>query len=128
MSALKPEDGRKWINAIVAVVAALLGFVTFRFLGQLSDWFDLEVKIGHYQLVAQAISIAVGLSFFLGLTFNKKSSQFFNEVYAELLKVLWPDKDSTVRLTIGIIIAVAISSGFFVAADLGISKLLSLIY
>jgi preprotein translocase SecE subunit len=47
---------------------------------------------------------------------NEKTSTFLNEVYAEAIKVIWPDKTDTNKQTIVIMIGVTIVGfilGFF---------------
>lgn len=52
---------------------------------------------------------------------------FLKEVKAELLKVKWPTKQETIRLT-GIVIAVSVIVGLFIGGvDLVLTKLMELI-
>jgi preprotein translocase subunit SecE len=51
-----------------------------------------------------------------------------DEVYNELQKVIWPEKNTVLKLTIGIMIAVSIVSGIFVLLDFTFQKLLELTY
>lgn len=56
-----------------------------------------------------------------------KPVQYLKEVRAELLKAVWPSRKEAVRLTvavIGVSLAVAVILGL---ADLGLTKLLSLV-
>ncbi|MBK23944.1 MAG: preprotein translocase subunit SecE [Halobacteriovorax sp.] len=128
MSIVKSEDSRKWINSFVAIVAILAGFVSIRFLEQMSEWFDLEAKVNHFLMVSQGIGIVVGLGTFIGIIKNKNASTHMQEVFDELVKVVWPDRDSVIKVTIGIIIGVAFISGILVGIDFSFRKLLSLIY
>lgn len=45
----------------------------------------------------------------------KKIIDFFNEVKVELTKVVWPRPDTTIRLTV-VVILVTITVGFFIGA------------
>ena len=128
MSIVKSEDSRKWINSFVAVISILSGFVTIRFLEQMSEWFDLEAKVSNFLYLSQGVGIAIGLVTFIGIIKNKNASTLMQEVYDELVKVVWPERDSVVKLTIGIIIALAFVSGILVGIDFSFRKLLSLIY
>jgi preprotein translocase subunit SecE len=60
MSILKIEDSKKWINAFLAIVSVIAGFVTIRFLLTMGEWFDLEAKIGNFPVVIQGVGISRG--------------------------------------------------------------------
>lgn len=128
MGALKEADSSKWINTLIVIGACIFGYVFNAFLLQLSEWFDLEAKVPSYVLISQIVSIFIGFGSFLYVLKNKQSAGYLQEVYGELTKVIWPDKDSTVKLTISIVIGVAISGVFLSLVDLGIKELLNLMY
>jgi preprotein translocase subunit SecE len=117
MSLLTQENSNKWTKSFFFICAALMGFVSYRFLLQLSDWFDLEAKVQSFIFVAQGVGLAVALGSFLLLLLNKKTEQYINEVYNELLKVVWPDGDSVIKLTFGIFVGLFIVSGILIAFD-----------
>jgi preprotein translocase subunit SecE len=128
MSIIKSEDSKKWINAFIAINALLLGYVVIRFIETLGEWFDLEAKIGNFLAFSQGLGVLSGLVAFIVIYKNKKWITYLDEVYGELLKVIWPERDSVVKATIGIIIGVSIASGLFVLVDFIFQKLLGLIY
>lgn len=128
MSIIKSEDSSKWINALVAIAAVLAGFVVTKFVDQLGIWFDLEAKLSSFGVVSQGLGVLTGVLVFVIVLKNSKSSSYLEEVYHELLKVVWPSKDATVKITIGIAIALAISSGIFVFVDFVFKKILSFVY
>ncbi|ATH09326.1 preprotein translocase subunit SecE [Halobacteriovorax marinus] len=128
MSFIRVEDGKKWINAFVAIISILAGFVMIRFVGQLGEWFDLEAKISNFLAVSQGLGIVVGLGTFVGILKNKNASTHMQEVYSELVKVVWPDKDSVLKMTVGLVITVSIISGIFVLIDFLFRKVLELLY
>ena len=68
------------------------------------------------------------LLLFIFIQKNHEAVTHLKEVYDELVKVIWPDKDSVVKVTIGIIIAVSIVSGVFVLVDYIVQQLLNLLY
>lgn len=127
-SATVVGDGRKWINALLVLGAALVAFVVVRFLGQMTEWFDLESKIPYVNGVGQGIGIFVGILSFIVSIRSKMIMTFLDEVYSELEKVLWADRDETTRLTFVIIIAVGITSVFLGLLDFIIGKGLNLLY
>ena len=128
MSIVKSEDGKKWINAFIAIISILVGFITIRFLETMGGWFELESKVKYFVALSQGAGAMAGLITFLSITKNKSASTHLKEVYSELVKVIWPDKDSVVKVTIGIVIATAIVSGFFVLVDFTFRSILNLIY
>lgn len=128
MSAIRSEDGKKWINAFIALLAILVGFVSIQFMNQLGEWFDLEAKIAHFLLVKQFVGVLLGLVTFVGIVKNKAAFAHLEEVYSELLKVVWPENDVVLKLTVGIIVGVSIVSMIFVFVDFVFSKLLDLFY
>lgn len=119
--------GRKWIQSSVAVTCMILAYILMSFLEQINEWWHLETFIPSYFAVSQAVSVLMGLGVFIYIMKNPKTSSFLSEVYYELMKVVWPDKNQTVKHTIGIMIGVSIVGfilGFF---DLVASWALSLI-
>jgi len=114
MSIIKSEDSGKWINALVAIAAILSGFVITRFVNQLGVWFDLEAKIPNFSLVAQGFGFVLGGVVFVSILKNIKSSTYLQDVYNELLKVVWPTKDATLKMTMGLVVALVIVAGIFV--------------
>lgn len=128
MSIVKSEDSRKWINSFVAIISILAGFISIRFLDQMSEWFDLEAKINHFLMVSQGVGIVIGLVTFIAIVKNKGASTHMQEVFDELVKVVWPDRDSVIKVTIGIIIGVSIVSSILVGIDFSFQKILELIY
>ena len=128
MSLVKQEDGKKWINSLIAVIALLSGFVTIRFIEQMGEWFDLEAKVGNFLALTQGAGILVGVLTFVLIFKNTKASTMLKEVYGELVKVVWPDKDSVLKITVGLVIGLSIVSAIFVLVDFTVRKILELIY
>jgi preprotein translocase subunit SecE len=128
MSIIKSEDSRKWITALVVIASVLAGFVVSKFVVQMGDWFDLETKISNFNFISQGFGFAVGLGTFIYILKNNKTSSYLEEVYNELLKVIWPSKDATVKMTIGIAIALVVVAAIFVSVDAIFKKILEFIY
>lgn len=127
MSSITERQGKKWIQTSVALTCIFLGYVLISFFNQLSEWFDLEAKIPRFDLTAQGISVLVSLGVFLYIIKNPKTSTFLSEVYQEVLKVVWPDKNQTMRHTIGIMIGVTIVGTMLGVFDISASYLLNLL-
>lgn len=128
MSFIKSEDSKKWINALVAIFSGITGFVVYRFAIQLSVWFDLEAKISGFTNMAQVLGAIVGIAAFFIVINNKKSAGYLDEVYSELLKVVWPTKDQTIKITVGLLISLVIVSAIFLTIDLIFQKILEFVY
>jgi preprotein translocase subunit SecE len=125
---LSAKNGKKWINSFVAILSVLFGFISVRFIEQLSEWFDLEASIASFAIIKQMVGVIFGLLLYFVITKNRKAISHMDEVYNELQKVIWPEKNTVLKLTIGIMIAVSIVSGIFVLLDFTFQKLLELIY
>ena len=126
--AIELKDSKRWINSFLAIVSVLIGIVSISFIEQMGDWFDLEAKIEYFQGVTQITGVLLGLGFFVFCLKNAKMMTHLNEVYEELAKVVWPDRDTVVKMTIGVVIGVTIISSIFVLTDFLFQKLLDLIY
>lgn len=128
MSIIKAEDNTKWINFFVALISMLCGYLVIKFLGQMGEWFDLEAKVPYFVGVSQAVGIVLGLTIFLVVKSNKSAKEHLDEVYNELVKVIWPDSESVIKSTIGILIGLSILSLIFIAVDNGFRWILNSIY
>lgn len=128
MSIIKSEDSKKWITALVVIAAVLAGFVAATFIRQLGDWFDLEAKISSFSLITQAVGVVTGFGTFIYILKNEKTSSYLEEVYNELVKVVWPTKDTIVKMTIGIAIALVIVAAIFMSVDFIFQKVLEFLY
>lgn len=121
------ESGKKWIQTSVAITCMLLGYILISFFETLGDWFELEAKVPNFTASSQVLAVLVALGVFIYIMKNPKISGFLTEVYQETVKVVWPNKNETVRHTIVIMIGVTIVGfilGFF---DFTATWLLSLI-
>ncbi len=128
MSFIKSEDSKKWINALVAIFSGISGYVFYKFSLQMSVWFDLEAKVSGFSNIAQGVAALAGIATFFFIINNKKSSNYLDEVYSEILKVVWPSKDQVVKITVGLLISLVIVSAIFVTIDLIFKKILELFY
>ena len=128
MAVSKPTEGRKWINGVVALGALVGAFYVILFIGQLGEWFDLEAKVKNFNAIAQAVGVFAGLGAFVYVLKNQKSSAFLSEVYNELVKVVWPEKDGIVKLTVWIVIALTICSAILFVIDYLSRQLLGFFY
>lgn len=119
---------KKWINSAIAIAAILVGYIVIRFVLQLGEWFDLEAKVKFFAGWAQGLGFAVGLISFIVVAKNQACVSFLEEVYGELVKVVWPEKEGVAKLTIGIVIGLIIVSIILGLIDYGARFLLSYLY
>jgi preprotein translocase subunit SecE len=126
--AIELKDSKRWINSFLAIISMLVGMVSISFFEQLGEWFDLEAKTQYFQAVVQVGGVLLGLLFFVFCNLNQKATGHLNEVYEELVKVVWPSRDIVVKMTIGVVIGVSIISTIFVFTDFIFQKLLDLLY
>lgn len=122
------NEGRKWINALLVLGAIIVSISIVQFVEQLVEWFDLESKFSYVNGIAQGIGICCGILSFVLVLKNKPAMKFLEEVFIELHKVVWANRDETTRLTFMICIAVAITSIFLGFLDYVIGKGLNLLY
>lgn len=127
MSVASNDEGKKWIQAAVAVVCALLVYVLISFFEKLADWFTLETMVPYYFGVTQFLSVIIGVAVFITLFKNPKSSDYLSNVYQEVLKVVWPDRQQTWKHTVVIMIAVTIMGFIFGFFDFAANFLLGLV-
>ncbi len=127
MSLTAKDNGKKWIQTSVAVTCMLLVYILIKFFTQMGEWFELESKIQFYMAASQIISVVIAFSVFVYIIKNEKTRTFLEDVYAEAIKVVWPDKNETVKHTIGIMIGVSIVGTLLAVFDLAATWLLSLI-
>lgn len=121
------DTGKKWIQTSVAILCMIVVYVLIKFFTQIGEWFQLESKVPYYMAGTQFISVLIALGTFLYIVNNTKTRTFLDEVYQETAKVIWPDRNETVRHTIGIMIGVTIVGTLLAVFDLAATWLLSLI-
>ena len=108
MSSSTTETGKKWIQTSVTLFCMTIGYILISFFAQLGEWFELESKISNYMLISNIVSVLLSVGVFAYIITNKVTSEFLRDVYAEAVKVVWPDKNDTVRMTVVIMIGVTI--------------------
>ncbi|MBF0316180.1 MAG: preprotein translocase subunit SecE [Oligoflexia bacterium] len=128
MARLSHLHERKWINGLLAIASVVVAYVLSAFFLQIGLWMDLEAKMNFYRGGAQAAAVVLGLVFFIAMFRSKQVQQYLSEVYYELTRVVWATKEDTVKLTIGILIGVLITSVVLGFVDFVVNKLLGLLY
>lgn len=127
MAVASNDEGKKVIQATVAVVCILVGYVLISFFEKLAEWFALETMVPYFFAITQVLSVLIGVVVFFYVMKNPKSSDFLTNVYQEIMKVVWPDSQQTWRHTFVILIAVTIFGFIFGFFDFGANYLLGLV-
>jgi len=127
MAVASNEDGKKVIQASLAVSCILLGYVLISFFEKLAEWFALESMVPYFFGITQALSVAIAAGTYFYILKNPKTSDFLKNVYEELMKVVWPDSQQTWRHTFVIMVAVTIMGFVFGFFDFGANYLLRLV-
>lgn len=122
-----PEE-KKWINSSVFIASAIVGLCVYSFLMQIGDWFELESRVRHFRYIMQGVSVVLSLGVCIFTLKYQTTATYLKEVYAEMVKVVFPEKQGNVRATIGIIIGVTIVGLFLGVFDYVVSELLNLLY
>lgn len=127
MAVASNDEGKKWIQAAVAVVCILAGYILISFFEKIAEWFALESVIPYFYGITQGVSVIAAIIAYFVIIKNPKSSDFLSNVYQEVMKVVWPNTQQTWRHTIVIMIAVTIFGFIFGFFDFGANFLLSLV-
>jgi preprotein translocase subunit SecE len=127
MAVTSSNDGKKWIQASLAVTCIFLGYIIISFFEKMAEWFLLESKIPYFYAISQVIGVLVGLIAYVVVLKNPVSSVFLSDVYQEMIKVVWPDKNQTWKYTVIIMIGVTIMGFVFGFFDFGANFLLGLV-
>lgn len=128
MSVIKREDEKKWTNAFLAVVCLLTSYLSIKFLQQVGEWFNLEAHVPYFVAIVQVVSVVLGAVVFVLIYRHQEAAKYLAEVFSELVKVIWPESDSVLKLAVGIIIGIAIVSGILVLIDYIFRFLLGFVY
>ncbi len=104
------KTNSKIITLCFVSLSVLIGFSLSVLLKALSGAFGIIAKLSDNDLFKHGLPVAVALSIFLYLQFNKNILTWSDEVIAEVKKIVWPPVKDTRAMTIVVIIMVFISS------------------
>lgn len=127
MAVASNDEGKKWIQASVAVSCILLGYILINFFEKMAEWFSLEAMIPYFYGVTQGLSVILSVTVYVLVMKNPKSAEFLANVYQEIMKVVWPDRNQTWRHTFVIMVVVTIMGFVFGFFDFGANFLLGLV-
>ena len=114
---------RKFTVLSLLVLSALFGYLFFEALTAVLDAFRLTTTVtawvGNYSwnVVGGVASTAIALIGFIVVANSAKAVGFGDEVFAEVKKVTWPNRQDTTRSTIVVVIMVTIAGVFLLVVD-----------
>jgi preprotein translocase subunit SecE len=115
-----PEEASAKDNAlmILAIVALLAGVVGFY-------WFEEDPLALRLAMVGSGVVVAVGLAWVSW--YGREFWQFAQAARVELRKVVWPEREDTVRTTVLVIVFASLMGVFFWVLDLILTWLIRLL-
>jgi preprotein translocase subunit SecE len=115
-----PEGASAKDNAlmILAIVALLAGVVAFY-------WYEEDPLALRLAMVGTGLAAAVGLAWISW--YGREFWQFAQAARVELRKVVWPEREDTVRTTVLVIVFASLMGLFFWVLDLILTWLIRLL-
>jgi preprotein translocase subunit SecE len=127
--ATRTREQKRWINTSIAFISIITGIVFIMLIDQLNTWFEIEALLPfNFKILSQGTGVLVGLSTFIAILKYPSSSTYVEEIFQEVIKVVWPEKNQTVRMTVGIIIGIVIVGCLLGLFDVISSRILSYIH
>ena len=103
---------------ILSIVALLAGIVAF-------DWYEEDPLALRLAMVGSGVIVAVGLVWISW--YGREFWQFAQAARVELRKVVWPEREDTVRTTVLVIVFASLMGLFFWVLDLILTWLIRLL-
>jgi preprotein translocase subunit SecE len=103
---------------ILAIVALLAGVVAFY-------WYEEDPLALRLAMVGSGVVVAVGLAWVSW--YGREFWQFAQAARVELRKVVWPEREDTVRTTVLVIVFASLMGLFFWVLDLILTWLIRLL-
>jgi preprotein translocase subunit SecE len=115
-----PEGASAKDNAlmILSIVALLAGVVAFY-------WYEEDALALRLALVGSGVVVAAGLAWVSW--YGREFWQFAQAARVELRKVVWPEREDTVRTTVLVIVFASLMGLFFWVLDLILTWLIRLL-
>jgi preprotein translocase subunit SecE len=115
-----PEGASVKDNAlmILSIVALLAGVVAFY-------WYEEDPLALRLAMVGSGVVVAVGLAWVSW--YGREFWQFAQAARVELRKVVWPEREDTVRTTVLVIVFASLMGVFFWVLDLILTWLIRLL-
>jgi len=115
-----PEGASAKDNAlmILSIVALLAGVVAFY-------WYEEDALALRMAMVGSGVVVAVGLAWVSW--YGREFLQFAQAARVELRKVVWPEREDTVRTTVLVIVFASLMGLFFWVLDLILTWLIRLL-
>jgi preprotein translocase subunit SecE len=109
------KDNALMILAIVALLAGVVGFY----------WYEDDALALRLAMVGGGVVIAAGLAWVSW--YGREFWQFAQAARVELRKVVWPEREDTVRTTVLVFVFAALMGTFFWILDLILTWLIRLL-
>lgn len=122
------KDDATWLNVVYLVFGILVAYIihqTFTLVGVQTGWserYDLW-----WPYAANAGAVFFGLIGVFLLRRNQERHEYMLAAIGELRKVTWPSADDTKKMTIIVVVVVAIFGALLAAMDLVFGKAISLL-
>jgi preprotein translocase subunit SecE len=109
------KDNALMILSIVALLAGVVGFY----------WYEEDALALRLALVGSGVVVAAGLAWVSW--YGREFWQFAQAARVELRKVVWPEREDTVRTTVLVIVFASLMGLFFWVLDLILTWLIRLL-
>jgi len=122
------KDDSTWLNISYLIAAGIFAFVGYKALytiGLQSGW--SERYDGWYPLFSQIMSLVIGGASIFWVQSSKERKEYHLSAIAEIRKVTWPTIPDTKRMTVVVVVVVAIFAVILAVFDIAWSKVLQLI-
>lgn len=122
------KDDQFWLNTAYLVFAAVMAFVGYKFIETMGIQFDLAERYDNWfpaVLNIGTVVIAAGSTLWLRSDAGRRT-YYLNSI-AEIRKVTWPSFEDTKRMTIVVVVVVAVFAFVLSIFDLVWSSLLKMI-
>src|SRR5580698_10976242 len=109
------KDTALMMTSIVLLIAGIVAFY----------WFDEQMLVIRVGMVILGLAAGAGLMWFSW--YGREFWQFAQAARVELRKVVWPERDDTVRTTVLVIVFASLMGLFFWVLDLILTWLIRLL-
>lgn len=122
------KDDATWLNicyVIFAGIVAYIGFKAIETVGVQAGW--IERYDAWYPLVSRVVALVLGAGASFWLWSSKERREYHLAAIGEVRKVNWPSMPDTKRMTIVVVVVVAVFAVILAVFDIAWSKILQAI-
>lgn len=122
------KDDATWLNICYVIFAAIIAYVGFKALATLGLQFGWSERYDEwFPIASQVGSVVLGAAAAFWLWSDKERREYHLSAIAEVRKVSWPTMPDTKRMTIVVVVVVAIFAAILAVFDIAWSKVLQII-